>query len=764
MNGAQCESSTAFNHIRPGSCSLDDSSFKLSGTLEAFILVYLDENLHNRDLQLDTSENLKSIITCVQTFDDGIKCLSYMKCIKYEQIFLVVSGKLGKFVTQFLHTLPQLAWIYIFCLNILENEEWSKNYSKIRGVYADRSSLLTKLARDVEQGYINLPSTAIFSTPNSNIETSIENLNKCNGRFIFYQLLPEVMLRTRTRNVKDAKDDFVVLARFCYKDEKKQLDTIHEFEETYESAQAINWYTKNSFVYRIVNKAIRVANFNTLWKCRFFIADLHEQLQAIQFNEGRNELITVYRGQMISKDELNYINNHIGSYIMFKTFISTTASREVAERFAGNGEDRPLKESVLFEMKIDGKYTANPLSPVGTYTQFPDEEETLLSMGNAFRIESVQITGNCLWTIRLEIVSNVLNSPIVFLRKYMGEPTTLLQLKKFVLEPGFYFINDDSSKVEQLISTLDLRSFDKACFHVTIGHFQLNYEQKLLYYHKAINSLQQGHPLIPLMLNSIAAIYYRNSNYDVALTYYEMAYATNERSLLSSDKLIQMIGNLQKPPNEFLKFKNYELRSAALNHLSSGEEITISTTGHNDSCNQFCIPRCWKFHLGLQLEEQLIAYARITDSSSEKEKNRENVCKLFKQIADLYAQEENYTTAITTLQRLIHFMGPPTESPHPTTIQTTATIPPSTRIPIKDEKMLHASSNTIGSYVTMKDSNWSDPDEELQTPFQRACLLGRLKFVQRMLEAGVPANQYNQYFGCTSRNFSESSSARFRRS
>jgi hypothetical protein len=39
------------------------------------------------------------------------------------------------------------------------------------------------------------------------------------------------------------------------------------------------------------------------------------------------------------------------------------------------------------------------------------------------------------------------------------------------------------------------------------------------------------------------------------------------------------------------------------------------------------------------------------------------------------------------------------------------------------------------------ESDWSAPEKELQTPFQRACLLGRLDFVQRMLEVGIPANQ-----------------------
>jgi tetratricopeptide (TPR) repeat protein len=386
---------------------------------------------------------------------------------------------------------------------------------------------------------------------------------------------------------------------------------------------------------------------------------------------------------------------------MFKTFISTTTTRGVAEAFAGNGEEQPHKESVVFEMKINRKYTANPLSDVREFTEFKDEEETLLSMGNAFRIESVEKLADdgTVWIIRLKIA----NFLPVYLRKQMGESTTLFQLEKFILEPGFDFINDDSSKVKQLINTLDLKSIEMACFHVTIGHFQLNYEQKLFYYQKAIESLQQGHPLIPLMLNSIAAIYYCNAKYDDALNCYKYAMETNEGLLLSNDKLTQIIENLQKPPDQFVQFKDHELRSAALSYLSSGEEIAIDNTGHGNSCNKFGIPRFLKFNLGLKLEEQQIAYARNTHLPSEKEKNFENVCELYEQIAGLYAKEQNYTAAINNLQRLINFKGPPAESLHPITIQTTATIPPTMRIPLKDEETLGAPSNTVESYVPMND-------------------------------------------------------------
>jgi hypothetical protein len=41
------------------------------------------------------------------------------------------------------------------------------------------------------------------------------------------------------------------------------------------------WYTRDSFLYRVVNMALRSKNIVIIWKFRFIIQDIYQQLEAL---------------------------------------------------------------------------------------------------------------------------------------------------------------------------------------------------------------------------------------------------------------------------------------------------------------------------------------------------------------------------------------------------------------------------------------------------------------------------------------------------
>ncbi|CAF3120502.1 unnamed protein product, partial [Rotaria sp. Silwood2] len=51
--------------------------------------------------------------------------------------------------------------------------------------------------------------------------------------------------------------------------------------------------------------------------------------------------LNVYRGQLMSADELQLIKNNIGEFISINIFLSTTTIRSIAIDFSGNGCQRP---------------------------------------------------------------------------------------------------------------------------------------------------------------------------------------------------------------------------------------------------------------------------------------------------------------------------------------------------------------------------------------------------------------------------------------
>ncbi|CAF1679187.1 unnamed protein product, partial [Rotaria magnacalcarata] len=54
---------------------------------------------------------------------------------------------------------------------------------------------------------------------------------------------------------------------------------IEEFDNSYKPDSAIWWYTRQSCFYRMMNKALRVQDFDTLFALRFFITDIAKQIK-----------------------------------------------------------------------------------------------------------------------------------------------------------------------------------------------------------------------------------------------------------------------------------------------------------------------------------------------------------------------------------------------------------------------------------------------------------------------------------------------------
>ncbi|CAF3998293.1 unnamed protein product [Rotaria magnacalcarata] len=133
---------------------------------------------------------------------------------------------------------------------------------------------------------------------NTDLEESTTELN---GDFIHSQLLINCLLKMELTPM--AKKEFI---SFCQnqtdcKDNKEHATHVNEFEKNYSHNTALLWYTKSSFVYRMLNTALRKQNVDTIYRMRFIIRDLEQQLKELQ----RSFSEPVYRGQRISTEELN---------------------------------------------------------------------------------------------------------------------------------------------------------------------------------------------------------------------------------------------------------------------------------------------------------------------------------------------------------------------------------------------------------------------------------------------------------------------------
>ncbi|CAF1518878.1 unnamed protein product [Adineta ricciae] len=234
----------------------------------------------------------------------------------------------------------------------------------------------------------------------------IRHLSKENKQFIVFQLLLDIILRLDQTSY--AKKDLLDLSRLEYKDDPQEMIKIDDFEKNYQSEDAPKWFTKDSFLYRLLNKSLRIERINHIVKMRYFINDLHNQLAKLQddFIQSLNGLtnLILYRGQTMKINELNEIKENLNGFISMNSFMSTTQDIEVAIAFSGDGssEMKPDEISVIYEMTINTNIRSTPYAKIKS--KMNDEEEILFSMGSIFRIGDVKELRNRVYCVKLTMV------------------------------------------------------------------------------------------------------------------------------------------------------------------------------------------------------------------------------------------------------------------------------------------------------------------------------------------------------------------------
>ncbi|CAF3373462.1 unnamed protein product [Rotaria socialis] len=236
-------------------------------------------------------------------------------------------------------------------------------------------------------------------------EIFIRNLSKENKQFIAFQVLIDMILRLDQN--KYAKDELLEFCRSKYENEPIEMRKINDFEQNYESKDAAKWYTKDSFLYRLLNTSLRIETIDSIVKMRYYIHDLHNQLAALQLSfieslNGQMNLI-LYRGQVMKKNQLNEIQDNIGGFISINSFCSVTQDERVALAFSSMGKNvNPHEVSVIYEMTIDTNIRSTSYAKIDTL--IPDEQEILFSMGATFKIGKIDELNAKIYSVKLTMM------------------------------------------------------------------------------------------------------------------------------------------------------------------------------------------------------------------------------------------------------------------------------------------------------------------------------------------------------------------------
>jgi tetratricopeptide (TPR) repeat protein len=549
---------------------------------EDFVLVWLDTRTPNAVLTEETSyeavrrqTQLETIISFTRTFNDIQECEIFIRSLTTEKIFLITCGHLGESFVPKIHALQQIEVIYIFCIDKQKHRTWAKSYGKIRRVCATTNDLLEALARDVSMHAKNVTPLSIFSA-NLSKEVSLRSLTAEEVRFMWFQLLLELLLRMPSN--ENARNDMRTECETAYRGNSLELAKIDKFFRTYSPADCIHWYTQDSFVYRLLNKAFRTENLDLIFKFRFFIVDLYHQLKQLH----RPFTGTLWRGQTISVAELQQLKVSQEKLVSVNTFFSTTQSSNRAVSFSGQGSGLPQLESVVFQIDVDEKICDTPaFADVTHLSSMPHENEILFTMNTVFRLIDVESWNN-IWIVHLILTDasqQKLKELMDHLKKEMDEEQIppLLMMGEFLWKMGDF---DRANRYYQMMlrelpleheligkvyNNLGLIALEKGDFRLAMRFFEkalhlqeptetldlaetysniailydtkeetdqaLDWNEKSLAIR--LRLLPHDHQLTGLTYNNIGLVYFHRCEYEKALEFYEKA-KTIERSALGS--------------------------------------------------------------------------------------------------------------------------------------------------------------------------------------------------------------------------------------
>ncbi|CAF0946743.1 unnamed protein product [Didymodactylos carnosus] len=506
--------------------SSDQSASEMKN-FEEFTVVWLDSDVqNNRNEYNKRKTKIRNIVNHLETFDNQDKCIDYVFSIQ-ESIFFIVSGSFGVTTVPILHDKNQIIFIYIFCADKAKHQMWADAYKKVQGVFDNVDELIIKFQKDAHFLLNQIASISIFDPK----ERSLQYLTKEQATFIWFQLLIEILLRLPKSDI--AKTDMIEECRRNYAGNESQLQKITDFYQNYKPFMAVEWYTKDSFLYRLLNKAFRTQDIETIFKYRYFITDLYSQLKALhlQLLKSDEKTMTVYRGQGMHLEEFEKLKNSVGKFISINTFFSTTTDCEVAVDFAGDRSFCSNMELVVFEIEIDLKNDAKPFGKVEQLSCNKDENEVLFSMGSIFEVVNVEMMTDTLWFVNLRL-SNTLDEQLLelmhYFKSFIGSQPTLLTLGLFLSKM------DEFDKAEKfyrlLIDELPSDHKDLGMVYNNIGElFRLrgddvnameNYEMALALYSKHFRA---NDPFVAVTQSNIAAILDNRGDYKTALTMYKLA-------------------------------------------------------------------------------------------------------------------------------------------------------------------------------------------------------------------------------------------------
>lgn len=499
-----------------GQCSKSDERRR---TVERHMAIWLNESYEKHDL-----DPILTIVNCVQSFSDCDQCINYIGKLIYEKVFIIILSAQTQHIVSILGPLVQVDSIYILSTN---DETLISDYRKIKGNFRDIPSIITQLKMDVKKSDMCSIDFSVRSLTSVNLNTSSDNKYR-DISFIFGQFLKNIFIEIGFS--EGEKLEFIQFCRQTYSHNPRIID---QFEQDYIDTESIPWYTKSSFLYYMINHALRTLDIEMVCKLRFIIRDISQQIKKLHREYiyfSRPQTLTTYRGQGMSRQDFQAkLRDNENGLLFINTFWSTSYSSEVATMFLTMDEDI---ERILFKIHIDIQETRSVFADISSTSVMRNEEEVLFPIGTIFQICDIEkCSDNQLWIVTLKLTSET-DKKLEQLRKHMIEMfngrTGWEKFALLISEMGEYkkAIEVYQKILADAIANND--AFDIIRYHSELGSmFWRIGEQKLAMNHTHCSMqmkrarYSENHPQLISDYSTMGGIMFNQGYLDSALDYFK---------------------------------------------------------------------------------------------------------------------------------------------------------------------------------------------------------------------------------------------------
>ncbi|CAF1458627.1 unnamed protein product [Adineta ricciae] len=374
-------------------------------------------------------------------------------------------------------------------------------------------------------------------------------------------------------HTEQAKEEMVNECRLSYENNIRVLEKINTFHLTYTSDQVIKWYTADSFVYRLLNRALRYyENFDVIFKFRYltnlmnyFMDDTFYEVKDIvlgkfliymgKYEEAANYFKDIYNRYRNDNQSLFYLFDFIMG--LGSVFHSTTNYSQAEELYKTALKNRQYQTSLnylkcqnqLGKLYIDmGNYSMAVfyfncvLDSLQDYKQKNQKTYYLLLAQTYINMASLHLEADNSYKSEPEKVFKLLSLAKEIYEKILPRNHPLFAELHYYFGWAYYVENNTDSRVlENLqhamniqVLSLPKNHIQRVPIHFRLGQFyfaQKKYSEGLNEFGQIIDihfellsELDINHPLVARTFDEIGAYYQEMNRPMRAFLFFRLAF------------------------------------------------------------------------------------------------------------------------------------------------------------------------------------------------------------------------------------------------